>query len=353
MIMKNKTAWFGEKIIDWYSIHKRDLPWRNTRNPYKIWLSEIILQQTRVEQGLPYYYNFIQTFPDVASLANASEEKVLRTWQGLGYYSRAKNLHASAKWVFFENKGNFPNTFKELKKLKGVGDYTAAAIASFAFKEVVPVVDGNVFRVLSRVFNDNTNISSANGFQHFFALALQLIDTNNPDIFNQAIMEFGALHCTPKNPNCGLCPLNNSCVAFQKNTLFSLPFKASKTKVKAKYLHYFLFSFENKLLLQKRDDSSIWKGLYEFPHITFETNQLLEASHLHTLSHDLNLENIDLQKLTQLGKMRKHQLSHLTLYAHFYMVNLDKESLNMYHSDEIQQLPKPVLIDKILHEYYF
>ena len=205
-------AWFSDRVIDWYSNYKRNLPWRHTKDPYKIWLSEIILQQTRVDQGLPYYERFVEAFPTVQELANAPEDEVLRLWQGLGYYSRARNLHAASKYVVAELNGVFPDRFVDILKLKGVGTYTAAAIASFAFDEVVPVVDGNVYRVLSRLFNDATDISSGKGQKHFFALANELIDDKKPAEFNQAIMEFGALYCTPKSPNCDRCIFNDKCL---------------------------------------------------------------------------------------------------------------------------------------------
>ena len=207
---------FSNSLTAWYLQNKRDLPWRNTTDPYKIWLSEIMLQQTRVAQGLPYFLRFIESFPTVFDLANASEEEVLKLWQGLGYYSRARNLHATAKIIANDYGGDFPNNFKELLKLKGVGDYTAAAIASFSFNEVIPVVDGNVYRVLARYFDIETNIALPKAKKEFFELASELISKENPALFNQAIMEFGALQCVPQNPDCSKCVLNSSCLGLQK-----------------------------------------------------------------------------------------------------------------------------------------
>ncbi|MBC7642470.1 MAG: A/G-specific adenine glycosylase, partial [Flavobacterium sp.] len=222
---------FGNILIKWYLQHKRDLPWRKTYNPYLIWLSEIMLQQTRVAQGLPFYFRFTAAFPTVFDLANASEEQVLKLWQGLGYYSRARNLHKTAQIVAFEMNGIFPDNFSDLLKLRGIGDYTAAAIASFAYNEVVPVVDGNVFRVLSRYFDVHNDISIHSTKKIFSDLALEIMPKNNPATFNQAIMEFGALQCVPKNPNCLICPFNNSCAALQKNKIHLLPVKTKKIKV--------------------------------------------------------------------------------------------------------------------------
>ena len=223
---------FSNTLIYWYLQNKRDLPWRKTKNPYFIWLSEIILQQTRVNQGLDYYNKFITSFPTVFELAEASEESVLKLWQGLGYYSRARNLHYSARYIVNELNGIFPKSYNELLKLKGVGDYTASAIASICFNEPTAVVDGNVYRVLARYFGLNTTINSTKGIKEFKELAQQLIPTEKPDIYNQAIMEFGAVQCKPQNPDCNVCPLNTSCVALQKDQVTAFPVKEKKLKYK-------------------------------------------------------------------------------------------------------------------------
>ena len=222
---------FNLLITNWYRQNKRDLPWRLTTDPYKIWLSEIILQQTRVDQGLSYYLKFVKEFPTIQALANASEQQVLALWQGLGYYSRARNLHFTAKTISNELNGKFPNSFTSLKKLKGIGDYTAAAIASFSYNEITPVVDGNVYRVLSRVFNIATPIDSSQGKKLFYELAGELISKENPGEFNQSIMEFGALWCKPQNPKCEDCPLQENCLAFENDTVKLLPVKDKKIKI--------------------------------------------------------------------------------------------------------------------------
>ena len=248
---------FKNKLTNWYSIHKRDLPWRQTKNPYNIWLSEIILQQTQVKQGLPYYEAFVKQYPTIFDLANASEEDVLKLWQGLGYYSRARNLHTTAKHIAFELNGEFPNNYKDLIKLKGVGDYTASAIASIAFNEVAAVVDGNVYRVLSRYFGIKTPINSTTGIKEFKALASSLIDTEQPATFNQAIMEFGAIQCKPKSPYCVICPLNDKCIALQKNAIDALPVKLKKTKVTKKFFNFLVcLDKDKRILLEQRIDLS-------------------------------------------------------------------------------------------------
>ena len=228
---------FAPKILNWYYKHQRDLPWRETREPYKVWLSEIILQQTRVAQGMPYYYRFVKAFPAVDDLARAPEEEVLKLWQGLGYYSRARNLHATAKIVAEDFDGKFPETYKGLKSLKGVGDYTASAIASFCFDVPEPVVDGNVYRVLSRYFGVGTPINSTQGVKYFKELAREVMDADNIRDYNQGIMEFGAIQCAPKKPYCLLCPLQDSCVALKENKVDQLPVKLGKTKVRSRYFN--------------------------------------------------------------------------------------------------------------------
>ncbi|MFB0925151.1 MAG: A/G-specific adenine glycosylase, partial [Vicingaceae bacterium] len=229
---------FSEKLIVWYNEHKRDLPWRKTTDPYQIWLSEIILQQTRVNQGLDYFNKFIKKHPDIHSLAQSSEKDVLNLWQGLGYYSRARNLHFTAKYISNELNGEFPTEYKDILNLKGVGEYTAAAIASFAYKEAYPVVDGNVYRVLSRMFGIENPIDSTEGKKVFKQLATELIDTKNPDTYNQAIMEFGALQCTPKKPNCEDCPYLLECFAYKNGLITELPKKEKKIKQRNRYFNY-------------------------------------------------------------------------------------------------------------------
>lgn len=241
------------------------MPWKGEKNPYYIWLSEVILQQTRVEQGLPYFEKFKKEFPTVQGLANAPEDKVMKLWQGLGYYSRARNLHFTAKYVANELKGTFPPTFDELRKLKGVGDYTAAAIASFAYNEKRAVVDGNVIRVLSRVFGIQTPFDTTAGKKEFSALAQKLIDDKRPGIYNQAIMDFGSLVCTPQKPLCEGCPFQRTCVAYNKDMVAELPVRANRTVIKQRYFNYLLIKTDKEILIQKREGKDIWAGLYQLP----------------------------------------------------------------------------------------
>ncbi len=330
---------FSLSITNWYRLNKRDLPWRSTKDPYKIWLSEIILQQTRVDQGMSYYKKFVRNYPTIYDLAEAEEQDVLNDWQGLGYYSRARNLHTAAKEVALNQNGVFPNKFTEIKKLKGVGDYTAAAIASFAFNEPKAVVDGNVYRVLSRVFDIDTPIDSAQGKKVFQSLADELIDSNNPAEHNQAIMEFGALICTPK-PNCTECVLSDNCIAKQNSTIENRPVKSKKIKVRDRYFHYLIYYKNNNTIIQKRDKKDIWQNMYEFP--------LIE-------SEQVPKEIIISSK--KISTERKHILSHQRIHTKFYHINEIPETLNsdwlVINQSEIQDYPLPRLIDKYLEEVGF
>ncbi len=334
---------FSKLLIDWYLQNKRDLPWRNTTNPYPIWLSEIILQQTRVAQGMPYFFSFTTAFPTVFDLANAHEEQVLKLWQGLGYYSRARNLHQTAQYIANELGGVFPNNYKELLKLKGIGEYTAAAIASFAFKEVVPVVDGNVFRVLSRYFDIETDIASASAKKEFSALALELISKDNPALFNQAIMEFGALQCVPKSPNCGACIFNESCAALQKKKVDQLPVKLKKLKVRNRFFNYIIFSDEEEnTIIQKRTEKGIWHNLYEFPLI--ETDQ----------EEDFNIMSKQIQNefnthtILTIGEYQSksliHKLSHQHLHIKFWNVKVAGSIKNGINKLDLKTFPFPIVI---------
>lgn len=355
-----KEAYFAEQLIGWYQKHKRNLPWRNTKDPYLIWLSEIILQQTRVAQGLPYYEKFIEAFPTVYDLAEAPEQEVLRLWQGLGYYSRARNLHICAKAVVAECGGTFPDNFHELIKLKGIGAYTAAAIASFAFNETVPVVDGNVYRVLSRVFGVKDDILSGKGQQTFRQLAETLVPEGKAHIYNQAIMEFGALQCTPVTPACLLCPLNTMCYAYQNGKQRELPVKVKKLKVKQRFLHYFVIRQHDKLLMKQRTEKDIWAGLYDFFLVESKNEQSWE---------DLEENPLISQLLSQTGvsveasKPYKHQLTHQLLSVKFYTIDVPtpilasawvkEQHLEAYTVAEIKKLPKPILIDNFLRKEIF
>ena len=344
---------FKKKLTDWYSNNKRDLPWRNTKNPYHIWLSEIILQQTQVKQGLPYYKAFIKQFPTVFDLANASEEAILKLWQGLGYYSRARNLHATSKHIAFDLNGKFPNNYKDLLKLKGVGDYTASAIASIAFNEVAAVVDGNVYRVLSRYFGIETPINSTDGIKEFKKLASSLIDREQPALFNQAIMEFGATQCKPKNPYCIVCPLNESCVALQKNLIDVLPVKLKKTKIKTKFFNFLVcIDNNNNTILEKRTSKGIWQNLYQFPLI--ESNKSLSSEEFHLL----NLENSVLSDIVfdyylYNAEDKIHKLSHQHLHTKFWIIETDNLSNNTISIKDIKTYPVPVLIGDFIESFNF
>lgn len=342
-----------KKLITWYSINKRDLPWRNTKNPYFIWLSEIILQQTQVAQGLPYYHAFTTKFPTVFDLANAEESQVLKLWQGLGYYSRARNLHASAKYIVNDLKGQFPNTFNEIIKLKGVGDYTASAIASICFNEETAVVDGNVYRALSRIYNISTPINTGKGFKEFKALAQQLIDKKEPATFNQAIMEFGARQCKPKSPDCSVCPFNSNCLALEQNKIGELPVKLKANKVKKKHFNFIvMLSSDQKTILEKREGKGIWQNLYQFPLI--ET--LKSASRL-DIEKELDSFSVLKNKEFDVSIYNEdaiiHKLSHQHLYTKFWIVSIDNKLPEGVLIDKITNFPVPILIGNFIETFNF
>lgn len=340
---------FSNNLILWYLENKRDLPWRHTVNPYPIWLSEIILQQTRVAQGLPYYYAFITTFPTIYDLANADEEQVLKLWQGLGYYSRARNLHFAAKFIANDLKGEFPKNFEDLKKLKGVGDYTAAAIASFAYNEAVPVVDGNVFRVMSRFFGIDLDISLSTTKKEFFNRGLELIPNGKSSVYNQAIMEFGALQCVPQNPDCTICPLAKQCRAFALGKVNLFPVKTKKLKITNRYITYLLvYDVNGNSLVQKRTAKGIWHNLYELPNI--ETDKSLASVEISKLIKE-KLNGIS--KLTEIKSAEViHKLSHQHLHISFWKVNLDVKLEEALPFNEIMKLPFPIVLHNFLEAHY-
>jgi A/G-specific adenine glycosylase len=351
---------FAEKIMSWYYPNKRDLPWRNIQDPYKIWLSEIILQQTRVQQGMPYYYKFVENYPTVKDLANAPEQEVLRLWQGLGYYSRARNLHFAAKQVCNEWNGEFPNSFEKLLKLKGVGRYTAAAIASFAFKEKVAVVDGNVYRVLARVFGIEEDISSPKGQKVFEKLANELISFESPDIYNQAIMEFGAIHCKPANPDCMFCTFRLNCVAFNSGRVDTLPVKGKSIQKKTRFFNYLVIEWQDSFLLSERLKKDIWQGLFDFPCVELSQETEFEDILKELLPLELH-QNIQFVKISD---EYKHILTHQLLKVRFYHLKIiaEREKIielsnhlksNIYDIDAIKNLPKPILIHQYLTEFLY
>ena len=343
---------FSNSLIHWYLQNKRDLPWRNTTNPYSIWLSEIMLQQTRVAQGLPYFLSFTDAFPTIFDLANADEEQVLKLWQGLGYYSRARNLHATAKHIAFELNGEFPPTYKELLKLKGVGEYTAAAIASFSYNEPVAVLDGNVFRVLSRYFNVDSDISSPKTKIEFQQLAQEVLDKKNPAIFNQAIMEFGALQCVPKNPDCNSCVLNLSCAALQHKKVSELPVKSKKTKVTNRYLNYLILKdSDSNYIVQKREGKGIWENLYEFPHL--ETDFLLsEKDAIDQISKMQFYNQKPSDILILQNEITLHKLSHQHLHIRFFELRFTSKLPDSKPFTEIEKLPFPIVIHNFIVANY-
>jgi len=349
----NNPYYISNTLIDWYQKNKRDLPWRETKEPYFIWLSEIILQQTRVNQGLNYFREFVKHFPDVQSLASATEDEVLKLWQGLGYYSRARNLHQTAKDIVLNFQGIFPCNYNDIIDLKGVGEYTAAAIASFAFEQPYATVDGNVFRVLSRLFSIEIPIDSSKGKKAFTDLANQLMNPKQAGIHNQAIMEFGALQCTPQSPDCSICSLKEQCLAFSHNKVASLPVKQGKTKTRTRYFNYFHIIENGNIILKKRTDDDIWKNLYEFPLI--ETSSQVSMKKIRLLPDFKNMFTKSYNdSFIQLIKIQKHILSHQTIFATFYLItNAEKQGLSL--TDEYIKIPIRELgkypISRLIHKY--
>jgi A/G-specific adenine glycosylase len=335
---------FSKALIQWYLQNKRDLPWRNDTNPYTIWLSEIMLQQTRVAQGLPYFLRFTTAFPTVFELANADEEEVLKLWQGLGYYSRARNLHKTAKQIAFEFNGEFPKAYKELLHLKGIGEYTAAAIASFAYNESVPVVDGNVYRVLSRYFGVETDIASAGAKKEFTQLAAEVLPNGQANVFNQAIMEFGALQCVPKSPDCSVCVFNDSCLALQKGKVAQLPVKSKKTKVTNRYFNYLVFLDENEnTVINKRTEKGIWHNLYEFP--LLETDPPESDETIIALIKKQNFVGNEIQEIELYNPIEiRHKLSHQHLYIRFWKISVKGTLSNGINWESVTKFPFPIVI---------
>ncbi|MBT1701093.1 A/G-specific adenine glycosylase [Fulvivirgaceae bacterium PWU4] len=346
--------YFPDKIVKWYESNKRSLPWRDTRDPYKIWLSEIILQQTRVSQGLPYYLRFIEAYPTVRALAAAPEQEVLRLWQGLGYYTRARNLHKCAKAVVSLHNGEFPRTYETLLSLPGIGEYTAAAIASIAFKQAVAVVDGNVFRVLSRIFGIDTPINSPEGKKQFTALANELVPTAQPDAHNQAVMEFGALFCTPQNPQCDTCIFQKNCFAFSRKMQQALPVKLKLKASRKRYFYYIVLEHRNSLLMRKREQKDIWLGLFDF-HLV-EKNRPVKPEKI--LEEEAVKKMVGNDASITISKNYKHILTHQTIFSRFIIVKSDKkikhvhQNHSFYSLPQIAALPKPVLVSRFLQEHY-
>ena len=334
---------FAVSLISWYKKNYRKLPWRNTNEPYTIWVSEIILQQTRVNQGLPYFKNFIERFPTLESLAKSSEEEVLNQWQGLGYYSRARNMHYTAKYIFNHLNGTFPNKYKELIKLKGIGDYTASAIASFSFNEPKAVIDGNVYRVLSRVFGILNDINSKEGQNGIKNLADNLLPKKEHATYNQAIMEFGALICAPKVPKCETCVIANICYAKEKGEQLSLPLKIKKVKIKTRYFNFLVFQLNDYIVIEKRTDKDIWQHLYQFPMI--ETSEEIEDP--------LNLKKLK-GNIINLKKV-KHLLTHQVIMASFWHMSVqtlpEKKCYLKIPLSQLHKYPVPKIVENYAKEY--
>ena len=354
--MAKKHQIFTTELLKWYQHNARQLPWRAEKKPYEVWLSEIILQQTRMAQGLPYYKRFLAAYPTVQDLANSTEKEVLRLWQGLGYYTRARNLHKCAQHVTTHLKGIFPQRYADLIKLPGIGPYTAAAIASIAFNEPVATIDGNVYRVLARIFGIEKDISLPNVQTYFSALAHSLMTYNRPGDFNQALMEFGALCCTPKKPHCHECPFAKICVANQKQKQHLLPVKGRKVKIKRRYFYYFMITFKDKIFFKKRLPGDIWCGLYDF--------YLIEQAQATTLA---KLDTPLLAAIRQAGiiikpyeKVYQHQLTHQRITATFFYLEvkaqllkeIKKTDLVAVHQKEIATTPMPILIVQFLATQY-
>ncbi|SFK87534.1 A/G-specific adenine glycosylase [Proteiniphilum acetatigenes] len=352
MTEKDNNSIITSLLLKWYGEKGRDLPWRETTDPYKIWISEIILQQTRVVQGRDYYFRFIGRFPNVESLAVAEEDEVLKLWQGLGYYTRARNVHAAAKQVMTTFNGIFPSTYPDIISLRGVGEYTAAAIASIAFNEPYAVVDGNVFRVISRLFGIALSIHTSEGKKIIREMAQSLLDPQDPGKYNQAVMDFGALVCTPAQPRCIDCVLQDYCTALAENRVGELPVNDRKIFIRNRYFHYFHIQHNDNTFLQKRNGSDIWKNLFEFPLIEtptpFDFTELEKTEPFRELFNGTSSLSVD-HRLTI-----KHQLTHQTIHTHFYRIiipgeipyNPPKEIFKI----ENEQLPD-YPVSRLTHKY--
>jgi len=345
---------FITEVIRWYNENKRDLPWRKTTDPYIIWLSEIILQQTRVEQGMPYFHRFAERFPTVAHFAEAEEDEILKLWQGLGYYSRGRNMHKTAQMVMEEHEGYFPKKYDDLLKLKGIGEYTAAAISSFSANEAKAVVDGNVFRLLSRYFGIDEPINSSKAKKIFTDLANDVIDKRHPGLSNQAMMEFGSLQCKPKNPLCNTCPLRSSCYAYREGIVDRLPVKLRKTQIRNRYFNYLIACKEGKVLFHKRGTNDIWENLFEFPLI--EAPELLDVPGLISSTEFKNLFGENVVVKSSYGPV-KHILSHQKLMVNYIFIEEFSEQFegkkDWFYADieTLNQFAMPKIIFGFLNQF--
>lgn len=343
---------FADEIAHWYHMNKRDLPWRQSTDAYVIWLSEIILQQTRVEQGTPYFYRFLETYPNVSAFAAATEDEILKIWQGLGYYSRGRNMLKTAKFIYSELDGVFPTTYAELIKLKGIGTYTAAAIASFAGNEPKAVVDGNVYRVLARWFGVKEPVISPSGKKIFQDLADEQLNQTNPGLHNQAIMEFGALMCKPKNPLCNICLVREGCYAFNNGSIALFPVKLKKNKVRKRYFNYFVMINDQHIILRKRGEKDIWANMYDFP--LLETNEDISEKEIQKLP---NFERLFKKgEITHISLLEKTMLTHQQIFYRFVFINWNSEILNLpegwllTHLDDLKRLPMPNIVSSLINK---
>ena len=350
---------FRQLLLNWYQAHGRVLPWRKTKDPYKIWLSEVILQQTRVAQGMAYYTHFIEQYPSVHHLAATSEQAVLRSWQGLGYYSRARNLHHCAQTLVQEHNGTFPTHYRELLRLKGIGPYTAAAIAAICFKRQVAAVDGNVYRFLARLFGLHSNISTTKGQKIIHTLANKLVDPDQPDVYSQAIIDFGALQCTPKSPLCMSCVFQPFCQAFAQHQTHLLPIKIKKKVQKKRYFDYFVLNYQGDIYMKKRTQKDIWKGMYDF--YLLEHSEPLSLSQMQDPLLDL-LFDYQLPIVSHQQEVI-HLLTHQKLWIKFHQVRLSNHfmhqtekalqayALSSFGLSQLRSLPKPRPIDDFMAHY--
>ena len=340
-------------LLEWFQKNKRDFIWRRTKDPYNIWILEIILQQTRAAQGLPYYKKFIDIFPDLPTLALASQDEVLKLWQGLGYYSRAINLHSTAKYIYYECDGKFPKTFNEIINLKGIGDYTASAIASICYNIPEAVVDGNVYRFLSRFFGISIPINTNSAHRQFKKKATELMDYDNPGEFNQAMMEFGAIQCKPKNPLCLECPFKYDCVAHKNQIIDFLPVKKKNTKLKIRYLNYFVIQdTKQKILLEKRKEKDIWKNLFQFPLIELSEPYTKKEELLFQIKSKYNFK-IKFEKLELWNSAPLiHKLSHQKLYLYFWILNSNGCLQNGISVSDLKNFAMPVVIQNFIDNFY-
>ncbi len=353
MITAEKMLTFTRTLIRWNRLeNKRQMPWKGEKNPYKIWLSEIILQQTRVDQGWEYYTRFIKAFPTINKLSTAPEEKIFKLWEGLGYYSRCKNLITTARFISNEKKGRFPDKYEDILALKGVGPYTAAAIASFAFDLPYAVLDGNVFRVLARYFGISKDISSNEGKRFFSSLANDLLDKNKPGIYNQAIMDFGAVVCKPQNPLCAECPFKESCGAFVKNRVNQLPLKTKKLIRKKRWFYYLVIEWNNKVYVQRRAGKDIWENLYQF--VLIETRKKSSFKEIADSSSYKQILPGNRPESVIESKHYIQQLSHQTIEGNFIHIKTKKPPvLTDYEAvpiSKIKQLAFPRFITRYLAE---